>query len=205
MVGVMIENADIISKLIDISKSGTKIHYVAGNHDYVVRHLHVFPNKFNFTTSLGLNRDDVEYKFYHGWEFDKIQNHVYFDALCHTNTRQGKFINRTWELYLKYVNPVRYPLERLREWWAKRELETMLRPPEERGIKGTPKLSNCSVQVEGTVVISGHTHLPIAPYISPITGCWNVNSGSWAQGCSDIQNTYAFIEDDKLELRRFLK
>lgn len=204
MVGVMIENADIISKFIDLSNTGTKIHYIAGNHDYVVRHLDIFPNRFNFVKDLTLTRGGVDYKFNHGWEFDRIQNEIYFDALCHTNTRQANYINRTWELYLKYVGPFKYPIELMKKWWAKRDLEKMVLPPEARGLRGTPEWGDGPVRVNGTVTVRGHSHIPLAPFWCVACNVWHMNTGSWVQGYGDVQNTYAIIEDDKIELRRFI-
>jgi len=205
MVEVTMENADILARLIAMYKSGMKVHYIAGNHDYVVRHLKIFPNRFKFSTKVEIVEDDVEYTFVHGHEFDPDQNPVFFDALCYTNNGSGRLANRVWEAYVKYVSPMKYPLEWLRQFWAKKEIEVMMGTPEERGYVApfAPK-TMLSATMEGTVSVFGHTHVPgiHQQKNTAQVDSW-VDMGSWVRHPSRITNTYVVIDGNEVQLRRW--
>ncbi|MCD6163477.1 MAG: UDP-2,3-diacylglucosamine diphosphatase [candidate division Zixibacteria bacterium] len=199
MVAVTMENADVMARLIAMYKSGMNIYYIAGNHDYTVRHLKIFPNRFKFSTKVELVEDGVEYTFVHGHEFDPDQNTVFFDPLCYTNDQSGRFADRVWDVYSKYVNPLKYPLEWIRQWISKRTIDEMVKPPEERGYVSTFAPDTLvSVTMEGVVTVSGHTH---APGIYRDTN--SVNTGSWVQNPDCVFNTYVVIDGDEIHLRRF--
>lgn len=201
MVGVTLESSDIIAKMIAMQKGGTNVHYIAGNHDYCVRHLKIFQNRFNFTTKLELDEDDTNYTFIHGWEIDPDQSSVYFDALCHTSDRAGRFADRVWDVYSKWLSPLAYPAEWLRQWKTKREMEVMLKPPEERGSIQlydtlTPSETGTAT-MEGEVLVSGHTHIPCI-----VESDNHVNCGSWCRN-ERIYDTYVTIDGNEVQLRRF--
>ncbi len=204
MIAVTIENADIIARLIAMHKGGMNIHYIAGNHDYVVRHLKIFPNRFKFSTKVELKEDGVDYTFIHGWELDPDMNDVFFDALCYTNDQAGRFADRVWEVYSKWIdNPQKRATEWLRQWWAKRDMEKMMEPPEERGFTqvydafATSDVD--SMVVKDEVLICGHTHTPC---MNPKT--MYINTGSWVRdGKSQIYNTYVVIDGNEIHLKRF--
>ncbi len=201
MVSVTIESADIIAKMIALQKSGVNVHYIAGNHDYCVRDLTIFPNKFNFTLKLELSEGNTKYTFIHGWEIDPDQSPVYFDALCHMNCKYGRLADRAWVLYMKFIHPISYPVEWLRQQKTKREMELMLKPPEERGsiqLHDTMTPSELSTAtMTGEVLVCGHTHIPCI-----IQSDNHVNCGSWITN-EKIHNTYITIDGNEVKLRRF--
>ncbi|MEA3340024.1 MAG: UDP-2,3-diacylglucosamine diphosphatase [Chloroflexota bacterium] len=199
MVSVTLESSDIIAKMITMQKDGVNVHYIAGNHDYCVRHLQIFPNKFNFTSKLQLKEDNIRYTFIHGWEIDPDQSPVYFDALCHTSCKYGRLADRAWELYMKFIGPLAYPAAWLRQRKTKKEMANMLKPPEERGLIQlhdtiTP-LGMGDATTNGDVLVCGHTHIPC---IMANT----VNCGSWCRN-EPIHNTYVTINGNKVQLRQF--
>lgn len=200
MVAVTMENADIMARLIAMYKSGMRVHYIAGNHDYTVRHLKIFPNRFKFSEKVELTQDGVDYTFLHGHEFDQDQNPVFYDALCYTNDDAGRFANRAWDMYVKYVSPMKYPLEWIRQWISKKSIDLMMKTPEDRGYVQTFAPSTMlSTTMEGEVTISGHTHVP---GIHEDTN--SVDLGSWVHDSRDrVHNTYVVIDGDEIQLRRF--
>jgi len=199
MVSVTLESSDIIAKMIDLQKGGVNVHYIAGNHDYCVRNLKIFPNKFNFTSRLQLDEGDTRYSFIHGWEIDPDQTSVYFDALCHMNCRYGRLADRAWVLYMKFISPLAYPAEWLRQRKTKREMATMLKPPEERGLiqlhDTLAPLEMGTATMTGEVLVCGHTHVPCIVDNK-------VNCGSWCRN-EQIHNTYVTIDGNKVQLRQF--
>ena len=203
MIAVTMESADIIARLIAMYKGGMKIHYIAGNHDYLVRHLKIFPNRFKFSTKVELVEDGVNYKFIHGWELDPDQNTAFFDALCYTNDQSGRFADRVWDVYIKWIeNPQKRAKEWLRQWWAKRDMEKMMESPEERGlitsVFATTDLASMIVQED--MLIAGHTHSPCIIESNKYANC-----GSWVvDGKSQFYNTYITIDGNKIQLRRFV-
>lgn len=205
MIAVTMESADIIARLIAMHNGGMRIHYIAGNHDYTVRHLKIFPNRFKFSTKVELEEDGVVYKFIHGWELDPDQNDVFFDALCYSlNDQTGRFANRVWDAYSKYVDPLKYPLEWIRQWISKKTIDQMMETPEERGFTQVydafATSSVDSMVAKDEVLISGHTHTPC---MNPET--MYVNLGSWVcDGKSQLYNTYVTIDGNEISLRRFI-
>jgi len=204
MIAVTMESADIIARLIAMYKGGMKIHYIAGNHDYTVRHLKIFPNRFKFSTKVKLVEDGVDYTFTHGWELDPDQNDVFFDALCYCDDRVGRAADRVWDMYSKWIDdPQKRTIEWLRQYWAKKDIEKMAQTPEERGfVQVYDAFATSAVDsmvAEGEVMISGHTHTPC---INPET--MHVNTGSWVcDGKSQLYNTYIVIDGNEIQLRRF--
>ena len=201
MIAVTMESADIIARLIAMYKGGMNVHYIAGNHDYVVRHLKIFPNRFKFSTKVELKEDGVDYTFIHGWELDPDMNDIFFDAICYSDDTWGRRADRIWDVYLKWIdNPQKRAAEWLRQWWAKREMEKMMEPPEERGYVQTFAPSTVlSTAVEGKVTVSGHTHVP-----GIFKESNSVNLGSWVcDGKSQLYNTYIIIDGNEIQLRRF--
>lgn len=199
MVAVTMENADIMARLIAMYRSGMNVHYIAGNHDYTVRHLKIFPNRFKFSTKVELEEDGVEYTFIHGHEFDPDQNPVFFDALCYTDDDSGRFADRVWDMYSKYVSPMKFPLEWIRQWMSKKTIDKMVKPPEERGYVATftPR-TMLSATMEGKVTVSGHTHIP---GIHEETN--SIDLGSWVRHPTRVSNTYVVIDGNEIQLRRF--
>lgn len=199
MVGVTMESAPIIAQVIALHKSGVNVHYIAGNHDYSVRHLNMFPTRFDFSTKVELQEDDTNYTFIHGWELDPDQSPVYFDALCYTNERWGRVADRVWDVYSRYISPLAYPLAWLKQWTAKKTITEMLKTPEERG-HFTPagkETLHSSARMEGEVLVCGHTHIPCI-----VESENRLNTGSWVMDAA-VHNTYIIIDGNEVELRKF--
>jgi len=206
MVSVTIEISDITAKLINLSKGGMRVHYIAGNHDYVVRHLEIFPNQFKFSTKVELVEDGVKYTFIHGWELDPDQNPAFFDALCWSNDNWGRRADRVWDVYSKWIdNPQKRIIEWFRQWWAKRDIEKMSKPPHERDfIKVYGAFAEQTTPLDTMVasddmLIYGHTHIPCI-----IESENQVNCGSWIRNEDHhAYNTYVVIDGNEIQLRRF--
>jgi UDP-2,3-diacylglucosamine pyrophosphatase LpxH len=198
MVAVTIESADIIARLIAMYKGGTNVHYIAGNHDYVVRHLKIFSNRFKFSTKVELKEDGVDYTFIHGWELDPDMNDIFFDPLCWSDDKIGRVADRVWDMYSKYVNPIKYPLEWIRQWISKKTINEMVKPPEEREFTSAFTTAAVdSIIAEDNMLICGHTHSPCIIESKKYANC-----GSWCTN-ENIHGTYITIDGNEIQLRKF--
>jgi UDP-2,3-diacylglucosamine pyrophosphatase LpxH len=103
-VGVMIESAEIIEKLIQIEKKkDIKLHFVVGNHDYYLRNLKQHGYPFQFTEdelvlNESINGEKYEYRFCHGYEFDMNELKFIFDFFCFSDDNLGEFYSSTWQV-----------------------------------------------------------------------------------------------------------
>src|SRR5215467_1914860 len=79
--GVFLENSDTLGKITSLMKTMT-VHYVAGNHDFHTLQLQGHSYPFNFVRNLQLNVGGYNYRFVHGWEFDRLQQEPLMEALC---------------------------------------------------------------------------------------------------------------------------
>jgi UDP-2,3-diacylglucosamine pyrophosphatase LpxH len=181
LAGVVLENADIFdklqnlqNKLQNLQKPGMTVDYVAGNHDYHVSKFKNFGYQFAFHDELSLTMDGIKYKFLHGYEFDRGQDKIYFDALCYSTDEVGDIADNAWEIY-----------NRGKSWWRRisgffkkgkdmRNLKTLLTPP-----------------------IFGHTHKPFINTKENVA-----NAGSWVKDHTP-SNTYLEIKDGKISLKIF--
>ena len=201
LAGVVLENADIFGKLQNLQKPGMTVDYVAGNHDYHVLKFKNFGYQFTFYEELPLTIDDIKYKFLHGYEFDRGQDKIYFDALCYSTDELGDIADNAWEIY-----------NRGKSWWRRisgffkkgkdmRNLKTLLTPPEERlkdvTVVGEVEKKACSSVERGEALIFGHTHKPFINTKENVA-----NAGSWVKDHTP-SNTYLEIKDGKISLKVF--
>jgi UDP-2,3-diacylglucosamine pyrophosphatase LpxH len=98
MVGVTIENIDVLNKLKSLSKK-IDVHYLAGNHDYHIRHLKRSSYPFGFSEckdprkGIILKDGGKSYVFKHGYDLEPgmAQSEHIFDLLCSTSDEAGEF------------------------------------------------------------------------------------------------------------------
>ena len=103
-VGVLLENADIIQKLMSIEPE-INVSYIVGNHDF---HLIRFPQsyfgaKFDLKRDLSLEYGETKYRFIHGHQIENKQfgtlktYETFADALCMAGDDVGKAADMIWE------------------------------------------------------------------------------------------------------------
>jgi UDP-2,3-diacylglucosamine pyrophosphatase LpxH len=98
MVGVTIENLDVLNMLRSLSKN-INVHYLAGNHDYHIRHLNRYSYPFGFREckdpkeGITLKDGDKSYVFKHGYDLEPgmAQSEAIFDLMCSTSDEVGEF------------------------------------------------------------------------------------------------------------------
>jgi UDP-2,3-diacylglucosamine pyrophosphatase LpxH len=98
MVGVTIENLDVLNMLQSLSKK-IKVHYLAGNHDYHIRHLNRYSYPFGFREckdpkeGITLQDSGKSYIFKHGYDLEPgmAESEAIFDLMCSTSDEVGEF------------------------------------------------------------------------------------------------------------------
>jgi UDP-2,3-diacylglucosamine pyrophosphatase LpxH len=99
MVGVTIENMDVLNLLQNLSSKNVKVHYLAGNHDYHIRHLNRSSYPFGFSEykdpkeGIALKEGDKWYRFKHGYDLERgmAESEALFDLMCSTSDEAGEF------------------------------------------------------------------------------------------------------------------
>ena len=197
MMDMMVKGNFVMAKLLYLASSDIKVHYIAGNHDYVMRN--VKSDRIDFTTYVQLIDEDVCWSFLHGWEYDPVQNSRYFDALCYSNTVNTKFTQHTFKNYARFLPLAR----RVTAWFSgrkiRKEISDMFWHKEDvkMWIKtmDTP-IGKSEFPTGGTVY--GHTHVPLIDDHDNVVNC-----GSWVRG-NPITNTYVEISGSDASVKRFM-
>lgn len=218
-VGVMLENIDIIQKLMSLEPE-INVYYVVGNHDF---HLIRFPQsyfgvKLNLKRDLSLEYGGTKYRFIHGHQlehkrFDTIETYETFaDSLCMAGDDVGKAADMIWEtigeggggrggildmirnIIISIYSSGPPPKDSL-PWIKDRIVEIMLEP-EELMMK---KYEEYAIELvnetyKGEFLIYGHSHKPCVKMEVNIA-----NTGSWVKGSSD----YLEIDEHGVVLKSY--
>jgi len=183
-----------------LADAGTNIHYIAGNHDYIMRNAESKHKHIRFSTDLELYENDRRWVFLHGWEFDTSMNPAYFDAFCYADTAHGDYIRKTFKTYLGFL-----PLFKAwRAWISGKRIQSDMRDMFSYGDK--PALENISPTGNRLIdaaefpdggTVFGHTHLPQLNAKDGLADC-----GSWHKSYP-VHNTYIEIDGETVYLKRF--
>ncbi len=195
--GVFLENSDTIGRIISLMKTMT-VHYIAGNHDFHVLQLQNYSYPFNFVRNLQLRDGHTNYRFVHGYEFDRLQREPLMEALCRVmSDGTGDFESGVWSTITRDWSDTEYFLSSIfRKGSIRRASEALQQGPEVR-LKdelGAVEGLACSSVQDGEVLVFGHTHRPFINARENV-----VNSGSWVKD-ADVHNTFVRLENGKPRL-----
>lgn len=200
---LVMENEEILSKLGSLK---TKVHYVAGNHDYYILRLNErYAGNYPFTISRSLRLEDGGNKFYfiHGYELEVMANleplsveayEEFSEKMCFAEDNFGWFAGHLWDLIEN----------RGGIFMRAREIKKV--PSKRKNIDKTYNLATSpaayvllGMKPEERLVF-GHTHRPFINKNGTVA-----NAGSWVdEGLSKkFQNTYVKISGGKMELKVF--
>lgn len=109
LLGVVIENTDMLNLLREVREKSIQLHFVVGNHDYHLRKFdwNIDRSDVDLQFHKGLKLIDsstsqnIEYTFLHGDEFDKWQFKMLYDFLCMSNDFSGDLMEDVWQKYLR--------------------------------------------------------------------------------------------------------
>ena len=200
---VLIRNDDVFRKL--SSLHAKNIHYVVGNHDFLLLKLHgehaeTYP--FVVTRSLRLESGGKKFFFTHGYELEvatgamTIEHYEKFaEHMCFNTNLVDKLASILWNVIGNVSN-------------IRTRVEMAIYPPHIRGI--VERVHNLATSRSVSlllgmrpdeILVFGHTHKPF------IFEDKVANTGSWVNEAHDTksQNTYVKIVDGMMELKHYNK
>lgn len=198
---VFIKNDDVFKKLNSLHVKN--IHYVAGNHDYLLLKLyneHMTDYPFIVTKSLRLESGGKKFFFVHGYDLEvatgsmTLENYEKFAMhMCFNTNLADKVAIILWDVIGNLSN-------------IRTRIQMAISPPHKRGIidlTHTLAISSSASLLLGMrldeILVFGHTHKPF------IIEDKVINSGSWVNEVPDrgSQNSYVKIDDGKTELKYY--
>jgi len=201
-VGVLLENTDIIQKLMSLEPE-INVFYVIGNHDF---HLIRFPQsyfgvKFDLKYDLSLEYGETKYRFIHGHQlenrrFGTLEMYETFaDMMCMAGDDVGKAADTIWEA----IGEGGSILDKIRNFfgismyssnprpkatlpWIKKGINELTSAPKERNLEALERYASELIgeKYKDEFLIYGHTHEPYVKMDKNIA-----NTGSWMEGSSD--------------------
>lgn len=219
----MLENTQSLLLLTQSIKK-TKVHYIAGNHDYYFLRLkELFGERYPFEVhkSTVLRSNSADFYFIHGYQLEVLCNpynksmstyETFSEHLCLAGDDTGNAAEALWKLYTAskswISNLVKVPEN------IELTLKSMFDPPEKRltgkhaVIDPIETLANASdvrhfligIRPE-EFLIYGHTHRPYIDTTNRVanTGCWGVGD----EGTDGKNFSYLEIEDGIPKLNTF--
>ncbi len=195
---VLIKNEDVFRKL--SSLRAKNIHYVVGNHDFLLLKLyddHTADYPFVVTRSLRLESGGKKFFFIHGYDLEvatgamTVERYEKFaEHMCFNTNLADKIASILWDVIGNISN-------------IRMRIEMAISPPHMRRIIERVHNLAASKSVSllvgmhlDEILVFGHTHKPF------IVEDKVANTGSWVNEARDkkFQNSYVKIVDGKMEL-----
>ncbi|HTY47123.1 MAG TPA: UDP-2,3-diacylglucosamine diphosphatase [Methanomassiliicoccales archaeon] len=214
--GVFLESREIVEKIIRLQER-TRVHYVAGNHDYHLLHLkntkQFFMYPLEFKENLTIEDGQYAYRFMHGYEFEygpreaNPTMHLVMNALCRVmSDEQGYVEDDVWGLVTKGWSEISYFFSTILLFRKRRikAITTQLRDnPEKRLTDKIQDVDRRAYEAQGgkpnEILVYGHTHRPFINKQENV-----VNSGSWVTDAT-THNTYLELSEGRPRLFVFGK
>ena len=207
---VVKDMSEIIEKLFTL-RTKMQVHYLVGNHDYLVlKFAERFGKDYPFTVTKNLRLCDNRQGFYftHGYDLDVIDNMEPFsveeyegfaEKMCYSPDSFGSVASFFWGIV---------------EWMGLHLLfrRVNLKSFDQRGddfatlysFTTSPGVNMFLGKDPGDYLVFGHTHRPFVHYKDKEkTVATVINTGSWIKGTPN-QNSYALIIDGKMSLEQFV-
>lgn len=222
MVGVTIENLDVLNMLQSLSdKKKIKVYYLAGNHDYHIRHLNRYAYPFGFREckdpkdGITLKDGGKSYVFKHGYDLEPgmAQSEAVFDLMCSTSDEVGEFKSHIYSSLGEFWKQGKQAWESIGGGALKffTGVDTAWKPDDKnegKFLEGNRILKPLHERLhteedfdfdalkehltEDTTLVFGHTHKPF--HYRNI-----INLGSWIT-TYDLNSTYLEIKDGREKL-----
>jgi len=202
-VGVLLENADVIHKLLSLEPR-VNVFFVVGNHDF---HLIEFPEshfgrKFNLCRDLSLEYGKTKYRFIHGHQLENKRfktleiYEIFADKMCMAGDDLGWAADAIWknvEVGWSIKDKIWHFLGSSSPW-IKEKIDEITSTPENRNLK---KLEEYAVELidqryPGEFLVYGHTHESFVMEEKKIA-----NTGSWVESPA----TYLEIDVEGVTLK----
>jgi len=203
----MLKSDDLLGAILKLE---TNVHYVIGNHDYVmfkIKNRYKEYQTFDIKKYLRLEDKGTKLFLTHGYDLDAYVNYEPLtiwdyeklsEELCRTGNAVGRILGELWGISKK----MRKPPEKRKHW--KREPKNSLLPKKTSDLNRL-ELFACSEgkkiflgMQKNEKLVFGHTH---RPFIVENTA----NTGSWVKDTSQEyeRSTYVKIENGEITLMQW--
>lgn len=196
-VSVALEHQDILLRLQSLN---TNVHYIVGNHDYLILNLAEKVGKaypFEVRKNLRLFDSGKYFYFTHGYELEVLTNlepltvenyEIISINLCQmTEAFLGSILSALWESLQVTFKKGDLKLQ---------SIHSIIKPPEKRKMDKVETFAKSDIRrlflglMKDDALIFGHTH---SPFIYENVA----NTGSWVSDTTE-HNTYIVIKDGKM-------
>jgi UDP-2,3-diacylglucosamine pyrophosphatase LpxH len=222
LVGVVMENADIFNTLNDLQNSGVDVKFVVGNHDYYLRNIIEKHYGYNFSFYKGLTlkdeKNNEEYVFLHGDEFDTLQDPFYYDILCYSNDDAGEFMESAWKFFLQNRSLFKRIWDLITKGRIEEAIKKLINPAEYRftdemmvayanGYKLPAKIPDTEKKAmnyskeQEKILVFGHTHRPFV-HVDKEEKIRIANTGTWVNKHT-IKNTFVTLSKKEMKISKF--
>lgn len=199
--GVFLESHDILEKILVLSTK-MQVYFVAGNHDYHVLRLVNIPSRLypiKFFPELVLPDGDHQYRFKHGWDYDREQQPPIMEAMCHVMSDEtGDIESIIWNILTHESGLLEWLKSVANRGRLKQQIHNLQRRPEERLSDLLLRLieqNACKDVKTNQVLVFGHTHRPFVNKKANVANC-----GSWVKDATAAYNTYVELSNGKPRL-----
>lgn len=203
LVGAVLENSDIVSKLIALNKE-TEVILIAGNHDWhfmEMGHPEDYPAPFKFKDYFTIRMDGFFYSFQHGHHYDPLcKNDRQNKRMCHSNDEQGDMMSEIWDTmggasFQTFSRPLKSGVDPSRPYIPIHMISLLAyveRPGVPSRVPSVLEIVRENAKRDrraNEYLVHGHTHVAHIEDMYCDTGCW-------VEGYTD----YLLIEDDVVSL-----
>ncbi len=172
----------VLKELIDKICNGTKVYYLTGNHDDLLRRISPIQiANFQLVDKLVLNVDDVKMWFFHGDVFDSIVNHSQFIAKLGGHgydilIRINRLINRI----LKSFGRSPYSFSKMIKMSVKKAAKHI------SDFESTA--AKLAIEKGYKYVVCGHIHEPVIKKVyNEDSHIIYMNSGDWVESLTSLE------------------
>ncbi|GAA4182605.1 UDP-2,3-diacylglucosamine diphosphatase [Sphingobacterium sp. ML3W] len=176
------DHLKVIKKIIDMSSTGTEVHYITGNHDEMLRKftdLKLGNIKLSNKLLLSLNNQKVW--IFHG---------DVFDASIHHSKWLAKLGGWGYDKLIQLNNVINYCLDKMGK--EKYSLSKKIKNSVKKAVKYISDFEHTATELaiekNYDFVICGHIHQPqIKEVITRKGTCTYMNSGDWIENLSSLE------------------
>lgn len=175
-------HAKVLQRVFKLASTGTKVHYLTGNHDELFRkYSGIHLGNIDLEDKLVLDLDGKKHWFFHG---------DIFDVSMRGSRWLAKLGNTGYELLIltnKLINGVRFVFGKEYVNFTK-----AVKDATKRGVKkfGDYELAAANIAIDNgyDYVVNGHIHLPVIKQITTDAGAVTyMNSGDWVENMTALE------------------
>ena len=191
----------VVKKIVDFAAKGTKVYYVTGNHDEMLRKFsESFMGNFAIVDKLLLNLDDKKAWIFHGDVFDaSVQHSKWIAKLGGLGYDYLILCNRLVNFVLKLFGKEPYSFSK--------KIKSSVKQAVKHISNFEKTATDLAIEKKYDYVICGHIHEPkIEKIITKQGQTTYLNSGDWVENLTALEyhkKTWTLYQYDKKEPKTF--